>query len=200
MIAVIDNYDSFTYNLVQSLGEMGAELRIFRNDSITVADLKALTPTHLLISPGPGVPSGSGVSLAAIRTLGPTIPTLGVCLGHQAIGEAFGGSIEHAPSLMHGKTSEIHHSGTDLFQGLPNPFNATRYHSLIVGEPLPACLQKQAHTNDGVLMGMRHRQYPIYGVQFHPESILTEAGKALLHNFLSLCSNRGTESGVNHDN
>lgn len=188
MIAVIDNYDSFTYNLVQSLGEMGAELRVFRNDSITVADLKALAPTHLLISPGPGVPSGSGVSLAAIRELGPTIPTLGVCLGHQAIGAVFGASIERAPSLMHGKTSEIHHSGTDLFQGLPNPFNATRYHSLIVREPLPTCLHKQAGTSDGVLMAMRHREYPIYGVQFHPESILTEAGKALLHNFLSLCS------------
>ena len=186
MIAVIDNYDSFTYNLVQYLGDMGAKLRVFRNDSITVTDLKALAPTHLLISPGPGVPDDSGVSLAAIRELGPTVPTLGVCLGHQAIGAVFGGRIERAPELMHGKTSAINHSGTDLFQDLPNPFTATRYHSLIVGEPLPACLHKQASTNDGVLMAMRHREYPIYGVQFHPESILTEGGKTLLRNFLSL--------------
>lgn len=186
MIAVIDNYDSFTYNLVQYLGEMGAKLRVFRNDSIAVTDLKALAPTHLLISPGPGVPDDSGVSLAAIRELGPTVPTLGVCLGHQAIGAVFGGRIERAPELMHGKTSAINHSGTDLFQDLPNPFTATRYHSLIVGEPLPACLHKQASTNDGVLMAMRHREYPIYGVQFHPESILTEGGKTLLRNFLSL--------------
>ncbi len=199
MIAVIDNYDSFTYNLVQYLGEMGADLLVFRNDSITVADLKALAPTHLLISPGPGVPSDSGVSLAAIRELGPTIPTLGVCLGHQAIGAVFGGRIERAPDLMHGKTSTIHHSGTDLFQGISNPFTATRYHSLIVSEPLPACLQMQARANDGVLMGMRHCEYPIYGVQFHPESILTEAGKTLLRNFLSMYSHKGTESGENHD-
>ena len=188
MIAVIDNYDSFTYNLVQYLGEMGAELRVFRNDSISATDLKILAPTHLLISPGPGVPDDSGVSLAAIRELGPTIPTLGVCLGHQAIGAVFGGRIERAPELMHGKTSAINHSGTDLFQDLPNPFIATRYHSLIVGEPLPACLRKQASTNDGVLMAMRHVEYPIYGVQFHPESILTEGGKTLLRNFLSLQS------------
>lgn len=188
MIAVIDNYDSFTYNLVQYLGEMGAELRVFRNDSISATDLKILAPTHLLISPGPGVPDDSGVSLAAICELGPTIPTLGVCLGHQAIGAVFGGRIERAPELMHGKTSAINHSGTDLFQDLPNPFIATRYHSLIVGEPLPACLRKQASTNDGVLMAMRHVEYPIYGVQFHPESILTEGGKTLLRNFLSLQS------------
>lgn len=188
MIAVIDNYDSFTYNLVQYLGEMGAELRVFRNDSISATDLKSLAPTHLLISPGPGVPDDSGISLAAIRELGPTIPTLGVCLGHQAIGAVFGGRIERAPELMHGKTSAINHSGTDLFQDLPNPFIATRYHSLIVGEPLPACLRKQASTNDGVLMAIRHVEYPIYGVQFHPESILTEGGKTLLRNFLSLQS------------
>ena len=186
MIAVIDNYDSFTYNLVQYLGEMGAQLRVFRNDSISVADLKVLAPSHLLISPGPGIPDDSGVSLAAIRELGPTVPTLGVCLGHQAIGAVFGGTIQHAPELMHGKTSDIHHSGTDLFQGLPNPFTATRYHSLIVAEPLPKCLLKQAGTNDGILMAIRHREHPIYGVQFHPESILTEGGKTLLHNFLLL--------------
>ena len=194
MIAVIDNHDSFTYNLVQYLGEMGAELRVFRNDSITAADLKALAPTHLLVSPGPGVPADSGISLAAIRELGPTIPTLGVCLGHQAIGVVFGGSIERAPALMHGKTSAIHHSGVDLFQGIPNPFNATRYHSLIVAEPLPACLCKQAGSSDGVLMAMRHRRYPIFGVQFHPESILTEGGKTLLRNFLSLGSDNGNPS------
>ena len=188
MIIVIDNYDSFTYNLVQYLGEMGAELQVYRNDSITVKKLDKLAPTHLLISPGPGDPSDSGVSTNAIIELGKTIPTLGVCLGHQAIGVAFDGTIERAPSLMHGKTSVVHHSGTDLFLNLPNPFNATRYHSLIVSEPLPDCLEEQARTSDGVLMGMRHREYPIYGVQFHPESILTEGGKTLLHNFLSLSS------------
>jgi len=186
MIIVIDNYDSFTYNLVQYLGEMGAELQVFRNDSITVKKLHQLAPTHLLISPGPGDPSDSGISVEAILELGKKIPTLGVCLGHQAIGVAFAGKIERAPSLMHGKTSVVHHSGTDIFLNLPNPFNATRYHSLIVSEPLPDCLEEQARTSDGVLMGMRHREYPIYGVQFHPESILTEGGKALLHNFLSL--------------
>ena len=189
MIAVIDNYDSFTYNLEQYLGEMGAQLRVFRNDSISVADLKVLAPSHLVISPGPGIPDDSGVSLAAIRELGPTVPTLGVCLGHQAIGAVFGGTIQRAPELMHGKTSDIHHSGTDLFQGLPNPFTATRYHSLIVAEPLPKCLLKQAGTNDGILMAIRHRKHPIYGVQFHPESILTEGGKTLLNNFLLLQTN-----------
>ena len=189
MIAVIDNYDSFTYNLVQYLGEMGAQLRVFRNDSISVADLKVLAPSHLVISPGPGIPDDSGVSLAAIRELGPTVPTLGVCLGHQAIGAVFGGTIQRAPELMHGKTSDIHHSGTDLFQGLPNPFTATRYHSLIVAEPLPKCLLKQAGTNDCILMAIRHRKHPIYGVQFHPESILTEGGKTLLNNFLLLQTN-----------
>ena len=189
MIAVIDNYDSFTYNLVQYLGEMGAQLRVFRNVSISVADLKVLAPSHLVISPGPGIPDDSGVSLAAIRELGPTVPTLGVCLGHQAIGAVFGGTIQRAPELMHGKTSDIHHSGTDLFQGLPNPFTATRYHSLIVAEPLPKCLLKQAGTNDGILMAIRHRKHPIYGVQFHPESILTEGGKTLLNNFLLLQTN-----------
>ena len=189
MIAVIDNYDSFTYNLVQYLGEMGAQLRVFRNDSVSVADLKVLAPSHLVISPGPGIPDDSGVSLAAIRELGPTVPTLGVCLGHQAIGAVFGGTIQRAPELMHGKTSDIHHSGTDLFQGLPNPFTATRYHSLIVAEPLPKCLLKQAGTNDGILMAIRHRKHPIYGGQFHPESILTEGGKTLLNNFLLLQTN-----------
>ena len=189
MIAVIDNYDSFTYNLVQYLGEMGAQLRVFRNDSVSVADLKVLAPSHLVISPGPGIPDDSGVSLAAIRELGPTVPTLGVCLGLQAIGAVFGGTIQRAPELMHGKTSDIHHSGTDLFQGLPNPFTATRYHSLIVAEPLPKCLLKQAGTNDGILMAIRHRKHPIYGVQFHPESILTEGGKTLLNNFLLLQTN-----------
>ena len=189
MIAVIDNYDSFTYNLVQYLGEMGAQLRVFRNDSVSVADLKVLAPSHLVISPGPGIPDDSGVSLAAIRELGPTVPTLGVCLGHQAIGAVFGGTIQRAPELMHGKTSDIHHSGTDLFQGLPNPFTATRYHAQIVAEPLPKCLLKQAGTNDGILMAIRHRKHPIYGVQFHPESILTEGGKTLLNTFLLLQTN-----------
>ena len=186
MIIVIDNYDSFTYNLVQYLGEMGAELQVFRNDSITVKKLHQLAPTHLLISPGPGDPSDSGISVEAILELGKKIPTLGVCLGHQAIGVAFAGKIERAPSLMHGKTSVVHHSGTDIFLNLPDPFNATRYHSLIVSEPLPDCLEEQARTSDGVLMGMRHREYPIYGVQFHPESIASQHGHDILNNFLKL--------------
>ena len=186
MLLVIDNYDSFTFNLVQYLGEENVEMQIHRNDELTLEQVEELNPERILISPGPCTPRVAGLSNELIPPFGARLPLLGVCLGHQAIGVAFGGKIERAPSLMHGKTSVVHHSGTDIFLNLPDPFNATRYHSLIVSEPLPDCLEEQARTSDGVLMGMRHREYPIYGVQFHPESILTEGGKALLHNFLSL--------------
>jgi anthranilate synthase/aminodeoxychorismate synthase-like glutamine amidotransferase len=188
MIAVIDNYDSFTYNLVQYLGELGAELAVFRNDAITVGELDALAPTHIVISPGPGTPDDAGISRDVIRRLGPRLPVLGVCLGHQCIGEVFGGRVVRAPRLMHGKTSLIQHYGTGLFLGLPKPFEATRYHSLIVEEPLPDVLKATAFTKEGELMGLRHRAYPIFGVQFHPESILTEHGKQLLTNFLAVPS------------
>jgi len=186
MIAVIDNYDSFTYNLVQFLGELGAEIQVFRNDTITPQELDTIQPTHIVISPGPGTPSEAGISIDVIRQLGPKIPILGVCLGHQSIGEAFGGKVIRAPRLMHGKTSPIFHDGVDLFTGIPSPFEATRYHSLIVAEPLPAGLKPTAFTKEGELMGLRHVTYPIFGVQFHPESILTQAGKQLLHNFLAV--------------
>jgi anthranilate synthase/aminodeoxychorismate synthase-like glutamine amidotransferase len=186
MLAIIDNYDSFTYNLAQYLGELGADVRVFRNDQIGVDALAALGPDHIVISPGPGDPDQAGVSNEVIRCLGPRIPLLGVCLGHQCIGAVFGGQVIRAPRLMHGKTSPIQHNGADVFAGLPNPFEATRYHSLVVAEPLPEALVATARTPDGELMGLRHRVYPIFGVQFHPESILTRAGKALLKNFLDL--------------
>jgi len=186
MILVIDNYDSFTYNLVQYLGELGAEMQIFRNDVITVDEIEALDPTHIVISPGPGEPRDAGVSEETIERLGARIPILGVCLGHQAIGEVFGGKVIRAPRLMHGKTSPIHHEGDGVFTGLPSPFEATRYHSLIVQSPPPDCLQITAQTAEGEIMGLRHREYPIYGVQFHPESILTQHGKTLLQNFLDV--------------
>jgi anthranilate synthase component II len=186
MIAVIDNYDSFTYNLVQYLGELGAQVCVFRNDSITVGELEKLAPSHIVISPGPGEPSDAGVSRDIIRELGPNRPLLGVCLGHQCIGDVFGGQVVRAPRLMHGKTSPIYHYNDRLFEGIASPFEATRYHSLIVAEPLPAALQATAFTKEGELMGLRHRQYPIFGVQFHPESILTVAGKQILKNFLAV--------------
>jgi anthranilate synthase/aminodeoxychorismate synthase-like glutamine amidotransferase len=186
MIIVIDNYDSFTYNLVQYLGELGCEVSIYRNDAISVAELDALHPSHIVISPGPGEPNDAGISLNVLRTLGSHYPILGVCLGHQCIGAAFGGQVVRAPRLMHGKTSAIYHYGQDLFVGMPNPFEATRYHSLIVAEPLPADLQMTAYTNTGEVMGLRHRLYPIFGVQFHPESILTAGGRTLLKNFLAV--------------
>ena len=186
MLAVIDNFDSFTYNLVQYLGELGAEIEVFRNDAVTVADLAAMVPSHIVISPGPGEPADAGVSNDVIRQLGPRIPTLGVCLGHQCIGEVFGGQVVRAPRLMHGKVSPIYHYGEDLFIGIPSPFEATRYHSLIVAEPLPETLQVTAFTKEGELMGLRHRQHPIFGVQFHPESILTTPGKTILRNFLAV--------------
>jgi anthranilate synthase component II len=186
MIAIVDNYDSFTYNLVQLIGELGFDVRVFRNDAITPEELEGLSPSHIVISPGPGEPSEAGVSNEVIRILGPRIPVLGVCLGQQCIGAVYGGRVVQAERLMHGKTSLIHHNGQDIFAGLPNPFEATRYHSLIVDEPLPAELEATAYTEEGELMGLRHRAYPIYGVQFHPESILTPAGKQLLRNFCSL--------------
>ena len=186
MIAVIDNYDSFTYNLVQYLGELGADLQVFRNDAITVDQLAALEPDQIVISPGPGVPNDGGVSNDAIRTFTGKVPVLGVCLGHQCMGEVFGGVVKRAPKLMHGKTSPIYHNGQGLFDGLPSPFDATRYHSLIVEEPLPECLEVAAFTIEGEVMGLRHRQRPTFGVQFHPESILTQHGKQLLRNFLAM--------------
>jgi anthranilate synthase/aminodeoxychorismate synthase-like glutamine amidotransferase len=186
MIAVIDNYDSFTYNLVQYLGELGAEVCVFRNDALTVEELETLAPSHIVISPGPGRPSDAGISIDVIRQHGPRRPVLGVCLGHQCIGEAFGGMVVRAPRLMHGKTSPVYHYGGGLFQGVGSPFEATRYHSLIVSEPLPEELEATAFTKEGELMGLAHKKYPIFGVQFHPESILTAAGKTILHNFLSV--------------
>lgn len=186
MIAVIDNYDSFTYNLVQYLGECGAEVRVFRNDAITVADLEDLAPSHVVISPGPGSPEDAGISNDVIRMNGLHRPLLGVCLGQQCIGYVYGGKIIRAQRLMHGKTSLVHHTGGGLFQGIPSPFVATRYHSLIVAKPIPAELEILACTTDKELMALRHKTYPIFGVQFHPEAILTQYGKQLLNNFLSL--------------
>lgn len=186
MLVLIDNYDSFTYNLAQYLGELGAEVQVFRNDQVTLDHLAGLAPDHLVISPGPGDPGDGGISNEAIAHFTGKVPVLGVCLGHQCMGAVFGGSVTRAPRLMHGKTSPIYHHGRDLFQGLPSPFNATRYHSLIVDEPLPDCLEVQAFTREGEVMALRHREHPTFGVQFHPESILTEGGKTLLRNFLML--------------
>jgi anthranilate synthase/aminodeoxychorismate synthase-like glutamine amidotransferase len=186
MIARIDNYDSFTYNLVQYFGELGADIQVFRNDQVTLEHLVTLSPTHLVISPGPGDPNDGGISNDAIRHFTGQIPVLGVCLGHQCIGAVFGGKVDRAPRLMHGKTSPVYHHGQDLFQGLPSPFNATRYHSLIVEDPLPDCLEAQAFTKEGEIMAVRHKDHPTFGVQFHPESILTEGGKTMLKNFLEV--------------
>ncbi len=187
MILVIDNYDSFTYNLVQVMGEMGAELEVVRNDQITVDQIRSLSPSHIVISPGPGDPDDSGVSLEVLRQLGETTPILGVCLGHQCIGQVYGGVVMRAPRLMHGKTSLIYHQGDPMFDGMPNPFEATRYHSLIVDQAtLPNCLYVTATTDQGEIMGLRHKQFPVYGVQFHPESILTTHGPRLLRNFLEI--------------
>ncbi len=182
---VVDNYDSFVYNLVQELGELGAEPVVFRNDAIDVAGIRAERPDAVLISPGPGRPEDGGVSLEAITSLAGEIPLLGVCLGHQCIGQAYGGEVVAAPHLMHGKTSEIHHDGQGIFAGLPNPFVATRYHSLVVSpDSVPDDLVVTATSTDGVVMGLRHRSLPVVGVQFHPESVLTASGPALLANFL----------------
>ena len=187
MILVIDNYDSFTYNLVQYLGELGAEVRVHRNDQITLDQIRAMKPERLVVSPGPGLPSNAGIIVNAIRELAGKLPILGVCLGHQALGEAFGGKIKGAPTLMHGKTSEICHDSRTIFRGLPYRFKATRYHSLVLDkEAIPDCLEVSATTTDGVIMGLRHRDYPVEGVQFHPESVMTEHGKRILENFLKL--------------
>ncbi len=185
MLLMIDNYDSFTYNLVQYLGELGEEVRVVRNDRITVAEIERLAPTHIVISPGPCTPNEAGVSVETVRQLGDRIPILGVCLGHQSIGAAYGGRIVRARRLMHGKTSMIHHRGQGVFRDLPSPFEATRYHSLVIErETLPDCLEITAWTEDGEIMGVRHKRFAVEGVQFHPESILTQHGHELLSNFL----------------
>jgi anthranilate synthase component 2 len=184
-VLLLDNYDSFTYNLYQYLGELGTDVEVFRNDQIGVDELLARRPDRIVISPGPGNPDQAGISLDLVRRLPGEIPLLGVCLGHQALGQAFGGKVVRAPSLMHGKTSEVHHDGRSVFAGLPAPFTATRYHSLVVArDSVPGCLEVSAWTEDGIVMGLRHRSRPIEGVQFHPESIMTTAGKDLLRNFL----------------
>ncbi len=185
MILVIDNYDSFTYNLVQYLGEMGAELKVARNDRITLEEIGKMSPERIVISPGPGIPEDAGLTIDIIRSFAFRIPILGVCLGHQAVGAAYGGRVIRAPLLMHGKTSLIYHDGKSIYRDLADPFEATRYHSLVLEEEsLPSFLQVTAKTSDGVIMGVRHLEYPLEGIQFHPESILTEEGKKLLSNFL----------------
>lgn len=187
MLLMIDNYDSFTYNLVQYLGELGADIRVYRNDQITVAEIERLAPEKIVISPGPCTPREAGISCDVIRHFVGRVPLLGVCLGHQCIGEVFGGDIVRAPALFHGKTSMIYHDGKTIFRGLPRPFEATRYHSLVIRrDTLPDCLELSAETDDGVIMGVRHRELLVEGVQFHPESILTVEGKKLLANFLAL--------------
>ena len=187
MLLMIDNYDSFTYNIVHYFGQLGEDVQVHRNDRITLEEIEALQPARLVISPGPCSPEEAGISVAAIRHFAGRIPILGVCLGHQAIGAAFGGNVVRSVSLMHGKTSPILHDGRELFSGLPNPFLATRYHSLIVERSsLPACLEVTAWVENGEIMGMRHRELPVWGVQFHPESILTEGGMDLLRNFLEI--------------
>lgn len=186
-LVIIDNYDSFTYNLVQYFGELGVSMEVVRNDAVSVEDVRAMEPKRICISPGPCTPNEAGISCAVIKAFGPEIPVLGVCLGHQSIGQVYGGTVVRAETLMHGKTSEMHHGGKSVFAGLPNPFTATRYHSLIVKkESLPDCLEITAWTEDGTIMGLKHREFPVHGVQFHPESILTENGKDLLKNFLRI--------------
>jgi anthranilate synthase/aminodeoxychorismate synthase-like glutamine amidotransferase len=187
MLLMIDNYDSFTYNLVQYLGELGEEIKVFRNNKITIEEIERMNPGRIVISPGPCTPKEAGISIEAIRHFAGRIPIFGVCLGHQSIGAAFGGDIIRAPRLMHGKISLIHHDGKTIFEGLPNPFEATRYHSLLIKkETLPGCLEISAWTDLDEIMGVRHKEFLIEGVQFHPESILTAAGKDLLRNFLNL--------------
>jgi anthranilate synthase/aminodeoxychorismate synthase-like glutamine amidotransferase len=186
MILVIDNYDSFTYNLYQYLGELGADLEVYRNDKIALALVAAKTPRGIVISPGPGRPEDGGVSMDVIREFSGKVPILGVCLGHQCIGQVFGGKVVGERRIMHGKTSMIHHHGQDIFEGVENPFEATRYHSLgVERQSLPDCLEITAETTEGEVMGIRHREYPVWGVQFHPESILTNEGKKILRNFLA---------------
>jgi len=185
-ILVIDNYDSFTFNLVQYLGELGETPIIYRNDQINIDEIRELAPARILISPGPCTPDDAGISMQVIRQFSGKLPIFGVCLGHQSMAQVFGGSVIRAPRLMHGKTSPIEHNGQGIFTGLPNPFTATRYHSLIVDEPLPDCLLRTAWTAEGELMGLRHKEHPTFGVQFHPESILTEHGHQMLKNFLEV--------------
>ena len=186
MLLVIDNYDSFTYNLVQYFGELGAVVEVRRNDEVTLDDIARLKPERICISPGPCTPTEAGISCAVVERFGPRLPLLGVCLGHQSIGQVYGGTVVRAPRLMHGKTSMIHHDGRGLFAGLSNPFEATRYHSLVIDPPtVPDCLEVCARTDRDEIMGVRHREFPVHGVQFHPESILTAEGKKLLANFLA---------------
>jgi len=185
MILVIDNYDSFTYNLVQYLGELAGDIQVYRNDKITIDQIRELNPDKIVISPGPGRPEDAGISVNLIQELGPEIPILGICLGHQCIGQAYGGQVVRAPQIIHGKTSEIFHNGEPLFRGTPKPFNATRYHSLMVArETFPDTLSITAETDDGIIMGLSHREYSVKGMQFHPESIATEYGMKILENFL----------------
>ena len=192
MLLLIDNYDSFTYNLVHYLGELGAEVTIYRNDAISADESLALKPQGIVLSPGPCDPDQAGICLELIEKNGGTIPLMGVCLGHQAIGQVFGGKVVRAKTLMHGKTSDIHHEGHGLFEGLPTPFTATRYHSLTVKRnSLPECLEVTAQTDDGVVMGLSHREYPVHGVQFHPESIASDQGHELLKNFLAIVNGGG---------
>jgi len=201
MIVVIDNYDSFTYNLVQYLGALGATLAVYRNDKVTPDEVAALQPSHVVISPGPGEPTDGGISIDLIRRLHREVPILGVCLGHQCMAYAFGGSVVRAPRQMHGKVSPIHHEGRGLYHNLPNPFIATRYHSLIVAPPLPPGFVLTAWTAEGEIMGIRHERHPLHGVQFHPESILTAEGKQFLANFLALSlpvTTSGSPANVEH--
>ena len=187
MILMIDNYDSFTYNLVQYLGVLGAEVEVRRNDKLTLDEIETMKPERIVISPGPGTPQSAGITISMIERFHPKVPILGVCLGHQAIGAAFGGRVLHAARIMHGKTSEISHDSKGVFRDLPDPITATRYHSLAVErESLPSCLEVSAEAEDGEIMGLRHRQYPVEGIQFHPESILTKEGMNILRNFLKL--------------
>jgi anthranilate synthase/aminodeoxychorismate synthase-like glutamine amidotransferase len=184
---MLDNYDSFTYNLVQYLGELGEEIKVFRNDRITITEIEELAPERIVISPGPCTPKEAGISVEVIKHFAGKVPVLGVCLGHQSMGAAYGGVITNAPKLMHGKTSMIHHDGKTVFQGIPNPFEATRYHSLVIKkDTLPDCFEISAWTDDGEIMGIRHKEFIMDGVQFHPESILTTSGKDILRNFLNL--------------
>jgi anthranilate synthase/aminodeoxychorismate synthase-like glutamine amidotransferase len=183
---LIDNYDSFTFNLAQYLGELGAAPVVRRNDQVTVDEIAEMRPSRIVISPGPGRPEDAGVSVEVIRRFGPNVPLLGVCLGHQGIGIAFGGNVVRAGELMHGKTSTVHHDGTGVFRGLSQPFSAGRYHSLVIAQPLPDDLELAARTDEGTVMGVRHRTFPIHGVQFHPESVLTTEGRHILRNFLEM--------------
>ena len=195
MLLMLDNYDSFTFNIVQYLAQLGEEVMVVRNDEMSVPEIAALKPDRFVVSPGPCSPEEAGISVAAIQAFAGKIPLLGVCLGHQSIGAAFGGKVVRSVSLMHGKTSPIHHDGRELFAGLPNPFNATRYHSLVVERSsLPACLEVTAWVDNSEIMGLRHRELPVWGVQFHPESILTEGGMELLDNFLKLSRQYGAPS------